>query len=90
MVQVVRKEAPVPVFSPASDGCEVSRSCLDCPLPLCRYEDPYWRREWNLVWRHQAIAAAVREQGKTVNEVAKEFGIARRSVFRILRQEKDL
>ena len=21
-------------------GCEVSDSCLDCPLPMCRYDDP--------------------------------------------------
>lgn len=24
----------------ANDGCEVSRSCLVCPLPRCRYDAP--------------------------------------------------
>ncbi len=23
-------------------GCEVSRSCLDCPLPRCKHDDPIW------------------------------------------------
>ena len=23
-------------------GCEVSSSCLDCPLPQCKYDDPAW------------------------------------------------
>jgi len=22
------------------DGCEFSDSCLNCPLPLCKYDDP--------------------------------------------------
>ncbi len=23
-------------------GCEVSPSCLNCPLPQCKYDDPVW------------------------------------------------
>ena len=33
----------VPEFYHYEDtGCEVSRSCLNCPLPRCKYDDPIW------------------------------------------------
>ena len=25
-------------------GCELSRSCLRCPLPICKYDQPDWKR----------------------------------------------
>ena len=28
------------------DGCEVSPKCLECPLPLCRYDDPQGFENW--------------------------------------------
>jgi hypothetical protein len=28
------------------DGCEVSPSCLSCPLPLCKYDDPGGYQNW--------------------------------------------
>ncbi len=33
----------VPEFFHYEDtGCEVSLSCLNCPLPQCKYDDPAW------------------------------------------------
>ena len=31
-------------------GCEVSPSCLTCPLPQCKYDDPVWFQ------RHRRLA----------------------------------
>ena len=28
----------------ADDGCEFARSCLECPLAQCTYDDPGWTR----------------------------------------------
>ena len=89
MGPAVPMEDPVPVFSPAADdGCEVSRSCLVCPLPRCRYDDPFWWNQWKRGKRNRAIIAAVRSQAKTVVAVAEEFGMSPRNVLRILKREK--
>ena len=29
-----------------ADGCDVSPKCLDCPLPLCKYDDPGPYQKW--------------------------------------------
>ena len=30
----------------ADDGCEYSSSCLQCPLPACKYDDPLAALDW--------------------------------------------
>ena len=30
----------------SDDGCEYSSSCLRCPLPRCRYDDPVGALRW--------------------------------------------
>ena len=32
-------------------GCEVSRSCLNCPLPRCKYDDPTWFQQYRRIAR---------------------------------------
>jgi hypothetical protein len=64
-------------------GCEFSPTCVRCPLERCRYDEPGGARTVLLgardieVWRR-------REEGRGINTLAKEFGLSRRSVFRIL------
>ena len=69
------------------DGCEVSPKCLECPLPLCRYDDPQgfenWRRRAKRT-RDRAMILARVNHGTTAEELAKEHGIVPRTVFRIL------
>ena len=70
---------PLPAeYSPLDDDhCDVAPSCLDCPLPLCRYDLPerigelgkYVRR---VVW--------MRENGQSYEAAAKEFGVAKRVI----------
>ena len=73
-------------FSYRDDGCEVSVSCLRCPLPQCKYDDPGWLQRERLRERDQEVVSALREQGLSVAEAAARFSLSQRTVFRILRR----
>ena len=66
------------------DGCEVSPSCLRCPLPKCKYDEPGWWQRFQREERDRDVLRAWRE-GLTVHQLAQKFGISPRTVFRILR-----
>ncbi len=65
------------------DGCEVNPSCLTCPLPRCRYEEPGGLRGLINGYRDRQIVE-LRLQGAPVHEIAERFALSRRTVFRIL------
>ncbi len=65
------------------DGCDVSPSCLNCPLPRCRYEEPGGLRALLNKTRDKHIVAQ-RTAGVPVAELATRFGVSRRTVFRVL------
>ncbi|MGH8629333.1 MAG: hypothetical protein ACREU7_01025 [Burkholderiales bacterium] len=65
------------------DGCEINPSCLTCPLPRCRYEEPGGLRAIINNMRDQALLE-LRSQGAEVEELAAYFGVSRRTVFRVL------
>ena len=65
------------------DGCEISPSCLSCPLPKCKYDDPGWVTRA----RKAARAAKIRSlyaQGLSQKEVARRVGVSKRTVLRTL------
>lgn len=65
------------------DGCEVSESCLTCPLPRCRYEEPGGLRAILNESRDRKIIE-LRARGVSVDALASRFGVSRRTVFRVL------
>lgn len=65
------------------DGCSVSPSCLDCPLPRCRYEEPGGLRALLNEHRDRQILD-LRRRGVSVEELADRFGVSRRTVFRVI------
>ena len=71
------------------DGCEVSSSCLKCPLPQCKYDDPGWFQRHKRNGRDREVMAAMRGDGLSVPEVAARFALSQRTVFRILRRASD-
>ena len=73
-------------FPYRDDGCEVSVSCLRCPLPQCKYDDPGWLQREKRLERDQEVVTALREQGLSVAEAADRFSLSERTVFRILRR----
>lgn len=65
------------------DGCDISESCFDCPLPRCRYEEPGGLRALLNESRDREIIQ-LRLKGMPVEDLADRFGISRRTVFRVI------
>lgn len=69
-------------------GCEVAPHCLACPLPQCRYDRPGGARAIRNDVRDQAIreayALTTGTPGERVSALTEQFGLSRRTVFRIL------
>lgn len=68
-------------------GCQVHPSCLSCPLPRCRYDEPGGIRALLGAYRDEQIAA-LRRQGLTIEELARRFRVSRRTVFRALEKAR--
>ena len=69
-------------------GCEVSRSCLNCPLPRCKYDDPTWFQQYRRIARDLKVLRAMRAEGLTVEEAAQRFSVTVRTIFRIMRRSR--
>ena len=67
------------------DGCDASLTCLECPLSLCKYDDPGWLQRENRRTRDDEIFR-LRSQQVTVTEISKRFGISTRTVHRIVQR----
>lgn len=67
------------------DGCDASDSCLDCPLALCKYDDPGWLQRESRRTRDDEIFR-LREERVPVAEISKRFGISTRTVHRIVQR----
>lgn len=84
-----RKQEPVidspDAHVPTDDGCEASPSCLTCPLERCLLELPqvqqYVARNTE---RYKAMWERLR-QGVPIREVAEEFHLSPRSIYRGLK-----
>ena len=68
----------------ADTGCDLYPSCLRCPLPRCRYEDPGGARAMLRPSRDASIRRLSHQQGMSVPQVAAALGVSRRTVFRVL------
>ena len=70
-------------------GCEVSASCLNCPLPQCKYDDPLWFQRYRQYSRDLGVLMAMERDGLTVEETAERFSVTVRTVFRAMRRCRD-
>ncbi len=68
----------------ADTGCDVSPSCLKCPLPQCKFENPAYTPHQSEKHRLYAGVFAARLAGETVNGLAERFGVSGRTVSRII------
>ena len=66
-------------------GCEVFSSCLECPLPQCKYDDPSWYHQFKQDSRDEAILDTYKN-GLTVFQVASRFNVSSRTIHRALRR----
>ena len=75
----------VPEFYHYEDtGCEVSSSCLSCPLPRCKYDDPVWYQRNRRLARDFKVWTAIQQENLTVEEAAERFSVTARTIFRII------
>lgn len=68
-------------------GCELSASCLACPLDRCKYDEPVSARRTGIERRDREIALIRRKHRAPIMALAGAYGISRRTVFRILREQ---
>ena len=71
------------------DGCEVSPSCLRCPLPQCKHDAPGWYLRERRAQRDRTIRRLRSGQGLSVTQLARRFGVSKRTVFRALHRARD-
>jgi hypothetical protein len=65
-------------------GCELSASCLCCPLARCKYDAPGGARRLTTEARDREIVLLRRKYQAPVRMLAQTYGLSRRSIFRIL------
>ena len=66
------------------DGCEVSPSCLRCPLPQCKHDEPGWYLREQRAQRDRTMSRLHSREGLSVPLLAHRFGVSKRTVFRVL------
>ena len=63
------------------DGCEEAPHCLTCPLPRCKYDEPWIGRGLNPeVQRRNEAMRVDRAAGMTVKEISKRYGVSKTTV----------
>lgn len=67
-------------------GCDLFVSCLQCPLPRCRYEQPGGARTMLNRVRDREIRELRKHSELSVDQIAARFRVSRRTVFRALSQ----
>ncbi len=70
-------------------GCEVSSSCLVCPLSRCRYDDPVWYQRLRRTAKDMKVWRTVESEGLTAEEAATKFSVTERTIFRMISRCKE-
>ncbi len=70
------------------EGCDLAKSCLNCPFENCIYEKPGGKTRLAQRLRNEEIARLHFKEGKTLKELANLFGVSERTVARALRAAK--
>ncbi len=68
------------------EGCDLYASCLRCPLPRCRYDDPGGASAMLRTGRDEAILRYAERDGASIDSIAEMFGLSHRTIFRVLKK----
>ncbi|HRC63324.1 MAG TPA: helix-turn-helix domain-containing protein [Dehalococcoidia bacterium] len=80
-----RQDALPEHFEYRDEGCDLFSSCLGCPLPRCRYDEPGGARTMMNRVRDEEIRRLRYDVGVPVDEISVRFRVSRRTVFRVLK-----
>jgi hypothetical protein len=70
-------------------GCKLSPSCLKCPLPKCHLDVQAEGRRTARLLRDREILRRINVEGKSIAELARSYGLSRRTIYRIIRRSLD-
>jgi Mor transcription activator family len=77
----------LPDYSEYRDqGCDLSPSCLRCPLPKCRHDKQEGGRRISKKLRDLEIFRQCTASGRSISEMAIEFDLSKRTIQRIIRR----
>ncbi|MDA1257846.1 MAG: helix-turn-helix domain-containing protein [Chloroflexi bacterium] len=88
-IRLVRADTLPENINYHDDGCEVSVSCLTCPLPICKFDDPGWLQRASRQNRDEAMIHAREVERLSVAEIAGQFEVSTRTVHRVLKQDRE-
>ena len=81
---------PLPdYFEYCDEGCDLFPSCLECPLPHCRYDEQAGGRRTTTRLRDHELVRQRFYGGKSVSELAGRFRVSKRTVQRIIRRSSN-
>lgn len=63
-------------------GCDISKTCLACPLPACRYDDIKFYRNYKRELHREALMADIEAGKLTIQALAEKHGTVERTVSR--------
>jgi AraC-like DNA-binding protein len=73
-------------FEYRDQGCDLSSSCLRCPLPKCRHDKQEGGRRVSKRLRDLEIFRQRTASGRSISELATEFDLSKRTIQRIIRR----
>ena len=77
----------LPDYSEYRDrGCDLSPSCLKCPLPRCRHDVEAHSKRSARMLRDRELLRQRTAAGKSIAELAAEFDLSKRTIQRIIRR----
>jgi hypothetical protein len=77
----------LPDYSEYRDqGCDLSPSCLRCPLPKCRHDKQEGGRRVSKRLRDLEIFRQRTASGRSISELAIKFDLSKRTIQRIIRR----
>ena len=89
VLQLPARSDALPEYVDYTDsGCDLYPSCLNCPLPQCRYEVNGGATAMLRLGRDASIIAASKRYGATIDDIARTFGLSRRTIFRVLERDR--
>jgi len=69
------------------EGCDLFPSCLNCPLPQCRYDGPE-RRQVAKELRNEEVIR-LHSGGETIKGLARRYEVSTRTIYRIVRRSDE-
>jgi hypothetical protein len=85
-LRLIREDALPEHIHYRDEGCELSPSCLHCPLPFCRYDHPGGLRHIRNRGRDSEIVRLRYRERLPISALARRFGVSRRTIFRVLKR----